>query len=371
VRVKVEACGICHSDSLVKEGLWPGIQYPRVPGHEVIGVVDGVGEGVKPWKSGQRVGVGWHGGNCGYCDHCRRGEFFACTVNLLTTGISFDGGYGEYMVAPAEALALVPDELNAVDSAPLMCAGVTTFNALRNSGATAGDVVAVLGIGGLGYLGVQFAARMGFNTVAIAREVKARLARAKALAPDHPAVLEAEGDLAMAQRRYVQAQQLYKAAFDADRSNARLEEKFATALVKVHTPEYASRHIPDDVDSIWSFHVRRPAWASGLLSALCPGLGQFYNGDWLKGLILLFIQIGIASTVIHNAWIIADAMARQFGVMNAQGHYVLTADHYGEFTFRLLHSFSTAMLLLLTALWVYSVVDAIMAARAIAEESNA
>src|SRR5437867_1849718 len=168
-RIKVEACGICHSDSLIKEGLWPGIQYPRVPGHEVIGVVDAVGERVKPWKNGRRVGVGWHGGNCGYCDHCRRGEFFACSVSLLTTGISFDGGYAEYMVAPTEALARVPDELSPVDSAPLMCAGVTTFNALRNSGARAGDVVAVLGIGGLGHLGVQFAARMGFKTVAIAR----------------------------------------------------------------------------------------------------------------------------------------------------------------------------------------------------------
>ncbi len=169
VRVKVEACGICHSDSLVKEGLWPAIQYPRVPGHEVIGIVDAVGERVKPWKSGQRVGIGWHGGNCGYCDHCRRGEFFACEVSLLTTGISFDGGYAEYMIAPAEAVALVPEKLSAVAGAPLMCAGVTTFNALRNSGATGGDVVAVLGIGGLGHLGVQFAAKMGFNTVAIAR----------------------------------------------------------------------------------------------------------------------------------------------------------------------------------------------------------
>src|SRR5256712_3857891 len=169
VRIKVDACGICHSDSLIKEGLWPGIQYPRVPGHEVIGVVDLVGERVKPWKSGQRVGVGWHGGNCRYCDHCRRGEFFACEVSLLTTGISFDGGYAEYMVAPAEALARVPDGLSAVDGAPLMCAGVTTFNALRNSGARGGDVVAVLGIGGLGHLGVQFAAKMGFKTVAIAR----------------------------------------------------------------------------------------------------------------------------------------------------------------------------------------------------------
>jgi len=184
VRIKVDACGICHSDSLVKEGQWPGIQYPRVPGHEVIGVVDAVGEGVQPWKSGQRVGVGWHGGNCGYCDHCRRGEFFACTVALLTTGISFDGGYAEYMVAPAEALALVPDELSAVDGAPLMCAGVTTFNALRNSGARSGDVVAVLGIGGLGHLGVQYAARMGFKTVAIARG-KDKEAFAKKLGARH------------------------------------------------------------------------------------------------------------------------------------------------------------------------------------------
>src|SRR6266480_2133672 len=169
IRIKVQACGICHSDSLVKDGTWPGIQYPRVPGHEIIGVVDLVGEGVKPWKNGQRVGVGWHGGNCGYCDHCRRGDFFACNVALLTTGISFDGGYAESMVAPAEALARVPEELSAVDGAPLMCAGVTTFNALRNSGAMGGDVVAVLGIGGLGHLGVQFAAKMGFKTVAIAR----------------------------------------------------------------------------------------------------------------------------------------------------------------------------------------------------------
>jgi len=184
VRIKVEACGVCHSDSLVKEGLWPGIQYPRIPGHEVIGVVDAVGEGVKPWKNGQRVGIGWHGGNCGYCDHCRRGEFSACTVSLLTTGISFDGGYAEYMVAPTEALALVPNELSSVDGAPLMCAGVTTFNALRNSGARGGDTVAVLGIGGLGHLGVQFAAKMGFNTVAIARG-KDKEAFAKQLGAHH------------------------------------------------------------------------------------------------------------------------------------------------------------------------------------------
>src|SRR5256886_713308 len=163
VRVKVEACGICHSDSLIKEGLWPGIQYPRVPGHEVIGVVDAVGERVKPWKTGQRVGVGWHGGNCGYCDHCRRGEFFACEVALLTTGISFDGGYGEYMVAPAIALALVPEELSAVDGEPLMCAGVTTFNALRNSGARGGGVVAVVRICGVRPLLRPVAGMIGFQ----------------------------------------------------------------------------------------------------------------------------------------------------------------------------------------------------------------
>jgi D-arabinose 1-dehydrogenase-like Zn-dependent alcohol dehydrogenase len=169
VRIKVEACGICHSDSLVKEGLWPGIQYPRVPGHEVVGVVDAVGDGVAQWQKGQRVGVGWHGGHCGYCDNCRSGQFFACTEALKVTGISFDGGYGEYMVAPAIAVARMPQDLSAVEAAPLMCAGITTYNALRNSGARAGDVVAVLGLGGLGHLGVQYAAKMGFKTVGIAR----------------------------------------------------------------------------------------------------------------------------------------------------------------------------------------------------------
>ncbi|HTV62891.1 MAG TPA: alcohol dehydrogenase [Verrucomicrobiae bacterium] len=169
VRVKVQACGICHSDSLVKEGQWPGIQYPRVPGHEVIGVVDAAGPGVTQWKPGQRVGVGWHGGHCGMCDACRNGDFFGCTVALQVTGISFDGGYADYLVAPAVALAMVPPELPAVDGAPLMCAGITTYNALRNSGARAGDLVAVLGLGGLGHLGVQYAVKMGFRTVGIAR----------------------------------------------------------------------------------------------------------------------------------------------------------------------------------------------------------
>jgi len=168
VRIKVQACGICHSDSIVKEGLFPNIPYPRVPGHEVAGVIDAVGPGVPGWRPGQKVGVGWNGGYCGYCDPCRRGEFFAC-VRGQTTGISYDGGYGEYMLAPASAVALMPADLPAAEAAPLMCAGLTTFNALRNSGARPGDVVAVLGLGGLGHLGVQYAAKMGFHTVGIAR----------------------------------------------------------------------------------------------------------------------------------------------------------------------------------------------------------
>ena len=168
VRIKVAACGVCHSDVLVKENLWPGIQYPRVPGHEIAGAIDAIGAGVIGWTPGQRVGVGWHGGYCGRCDPCRRGELFACTTGQVT-GISFDGGYGEYMIAPVSAVARFPDELPPVDAAPLLCAGITTFNALRNSGARPGDVVGVLGVGGLGHLGVQYAAKMGFETVAIAR----------------------------------------------------------------------------------------------------------------------------------------------------------------------------------------------------------
>ena len=169
VRLKVQACGICHSDSVIKEGHRPGLQYPRVPGHEVVGIVDAVGAGVSQWKTGQRVGVGWHGGHCGHCDACRNGHFFACQVALQITGISFDGGYADYMVAPAIALALVPEELPPVEAAPLMCAGITTYNALRNSNARPGDLVAVLGLGGLGHLGVQYAVKMGFRTVGIAR----------------------------------------------------------------------------------------------------------------------------------------------------------------------------------------------------------
>ena len=178
VRVKVNACGICHSDSFTVEGLYPGIEYPRVPGHEAAGVVDALGTGVPGWKVGDRVGIGWFGGSCGYCDSCRRGDFLECLINPQVTGISSDGGYAEYMIAPREALALIPDELSDVDAGPLMCAGVTTFNSLRNSGARPGDLVAVHGIGGLGHLGVQFAVRMGFHTVAIARGAdKAALAK--------------------------------------------------------------------------------------------------------------------------------------------------------------------------------------------------
>jgi len=178
VRIKVEACGICHSDSVTKEGIWPGIQYPRAPGHEIAGIVDALGPGVAGWKTGQRVGAGWHGGHCGHCDSCRRGDFVTCQVAPQIPGVSYDGGYAAYTIVPAAALALIPDGLSAVEAAPLMCAGITTFNSLRSSGARAGDVVAVLGVGGLGHLGVQFAAKMGFETVAIARGGdKASLAR--------------------------------------------------------------------------------------------------------------------------------------------------------------------------------------------------
>ncbi|HZQ95227.1 MAG TPA: alcohol dehydrogenase [Candidatus Sulfotelmatobacter sp.] len=168
VRIKVEACGICHSDALVKEGHWPGIQYPRVPGHEIAGSVDKVGPDVTLWKSGQRVGVGWHGGHCFQCEPCRRGDFINCKFEKITA-IHFDGGYQEYMVAPAEAVALIPENLPADEAAPLLCAGITVYNALRNSGASAGNLVAVQGIGGLGHLGIQYARRMGFCTVAIGR----------------------------------------------------------------------------------------------------------------------------------------------------------------------------------------------------------
>jgi D-arabinose 1-dehydrogenase-like Zn-dependent alcohol dehydrogenase len=169
--------GICHSDSFTVEGTFPGLGYPRVPGHEIAGVIDALGEAAQPWRVGQRVGVGWYGGHCGHCDRCRRGDFIMCREGRIS-GITYDGGYAEYMVAPVQALALIPDELAAAEAGPLLCAGITTYNALRNSGARAGDLMAILGIGGLGHLAVQFAAKMGFHTVAIARGGdKAELAR--------------------------------------------------------------------------------------------------------------------------------------------------------------------------------------------------
>ena len=166
VRIKVQACGVCHSDVLTKEGAWPGIEYPRVPGHEVAGVIDEVGDGVSEWKKGQRVGVGWHGGHDGTCLLCRRGDFRNC-LNLKIPGISYDGGYQQYMVAPVEALAPIPESLSDVEAAPLLCAGITTYDALRRSGARPGDLVAVQGIGGLGHLGIQFASKFGYKVAAI------------------------------------------------------------------------------------------------------------------------------------------------------------------------------------------------------------
>jgi D-arabinose 1-dehydrogenase-like Zn-dependent alcohol dehydrogenase len=168
VRIKVQACGVCHSDLFVKEGHWPGLHYPRITGHEVAGVIDEVGPGVTAWKKGQRVGVGWHGGHCGQCVPCRRGDFIACQ-NLRVTGFHDDGGYAQYMIARSDTLASIPDALSPVEAAPILCAGITTFNSLRHSGAMAGDLVAVQGLGGLGHLAIQFANKMGFRTVAIGR----------------------------------------------------------------------------------------------------------------------------------------------------------------------------------------------------------
>src|SRR3984893_334693 len=168
VRIKVQACGVCHSDSFTKDGAWPGVTYPRSPGHEIAGLLEAVGEDVGEWKVGDRVGVEWHGGNCFRCDPCRRGDFVNCRF-LKIPGISYDGGYAPHVIAPVEALAHIPEALRPEEAAPLMCAGITTFNALRHSGAGPGDLVAVLGIGGLGHLGVQFAAKMGCHTVAVAR----------------------------------------------------------------------------------------------------------------------------------------------------------------------------------------------------------
>ena len=198
VRIAVEACGICHSDAFVKDGTYPGLKFPRVPGHEVVGRIDAVGAGVTPWRQGQRVGVGWHGGHCFVCEACRSGDFIECERGLVC-GFSYDGGYAEYMVAPQEALAAVPDALDPIAAAPLLCAGVTTFNALRNSGARAGELVAVQGIGGLGHLGIQYARKLGFRTVALSRGAEKRALALELGA--HEYVDQGTGDAAAALRR--------------------------------------------------------------------------------------------------------------------------------------------------------------------------
>ena len=183
VRIRVQACGVCHSDSVTKDGSFPGISYPRVPGHEIAGVIDEVGPGVTGWRKAERVGVGWHGGQDGTCPACRRGDFANC-ASAIVCGVSYDGGYQEYMVAPVEALARMPESLDAAEAAPLMCAGITTFNALRHSGAGPGDLVAIQGIGGLGHLGLQFARKSGYRVAAIGRGAQTQ-ALAKQLGADH------------------------------------------------------------------------------------------------------------------------------------------------------------------------------------------
>src|ERR1044071_1593044 len=213
VRLKVQACGLCHSDSLTKEGHWPGIQYPRVPGHEIAGVIDAVGSEVPRWKPGQRAGVGWLGSYCGYCESCRRGSFVTC-ANQLVSGITMDGGYADYVLVPFEGLALIPDEITPVDAGPLMCAGITTFNSLRNSGTRAGETVAVLGLGGLGHLGVQFASKIGFRTIAIARG-KDKEALARELGAHHFIDSQA-GDVAAALQKLGGAKIILATATNAD-----------------------------------------------------------------------------------------------------------------------------------------------------------
>lgn len=183
VRIRVQACGVCHSDSVTKDGSFPGISYPRVPGHEIAGVIDEVGPGVVGWRRAERVGVGWHGGQDGTCPACRRGDFANC-ASTIVCGVSYDGGYQELMVAPIEAVARLPESLDAAEAAPLMCAGVTTFNALRHSGAEPGDLVAIQGIGGLGHLGLQFARKSGYRVAAIGRGAQTQ-ALAKQLGADH------------------------------------------------------------------------------------------------------------------------------------------------------------------------------------------
>ncbi|GAC1299242.1 MAG: alcohol dehydrogenase [Myxococcales bacterium] len=222
VRIAVEACGICHSDAFVKEGHFPGVAYPRVPGHEVVGRIDAVGEGVTAWRDGQRVGVGWHGGHCGVCEACRSGDFVACARGLIC-GFSYDGGYAEFMVAPQEALVSIPDGLDPAAAAPLLCAGVTTFNSLRNSGARAGDLVAVQGIGGLGHLGIQYARKLGFRTVALSRGADKRALALELGAHDY--IDQEKGDAAAALQKLGGARAILATA-----PNAQLMSKLIDGL---------------------------------------------------------------------------------------------------------------------------------------------
>lgn len=218
VLIKVHACGVCHSDSVTVEGLFPGIQYPRVPGHEVIGTVEAIGSTVEGWKVGDRAGVGWFGGSCGWCRRCRRGEAFACETINATTGVSRDGGYATHMLADTSAVAHVPDDLDEVESAPLLCAGITTFNALRHCGAGPGDLVAVHGVGGLGHLGIQFAARLGFHTVAVNRgRDKEALARQLGA---HDYIDSEEGDVAQALQKLGGAKAIIATVTNADAMKA-------------------------------------------------------------------------------------------------------------------------------------------------------
>ena len=216
--IRVHACGVCHSDALIVEGHWPGLQYPRVPGHEVIGLVEAVGSNVGGWKIGDRAGVGWFGGSCGHCTHCRRGEQFACEYGAGVTGGTRDGGYATHMLADASAVAHVPADLDAVEAAPLLCAGITTFNALRNSGARAGDLVAIQGVGGLGHLGIQFARHLGFRTVAINRgREKEALARSLGA---HDYINSEEGDVANALQALGGAKAIIATVTNADAMKA-------------------------------------------------------------------------------------------------------------------------------------------------------
>ncbi len=218
VRVRVQACGVCHSDSVTKEGYFP-VVYPRVPGHEVVGLVDAVGDGVTQWSKGQRVGLGWYGGHCGKCEPCRRGEFILCQ-KMSIAGISYDGGYADYLVAPAEALAAIPESLSSAEAGPLLCAGITTFNSLRNSVARAADRVAILGMGGLGHLGVQFAAKMGFETIAIARGAdKAKFAHELGA---HHYIDSTSGDVAQELQKLGGAKVILATVTDADAMTAAL-----------------------------------------------------------------------------------------------------------------------------------------------------